>query len=85
MVTMVSPAMKQVHERAGEQQEVGKNAVQVSLVFCQQKEKSDCQEAGQYPPAAVGRVLPMCRLFRLMHDISLPLRTIPHGWAGRCR
>jgi hypothetical protein len=52
MVFAMPMVMEQVHQRAGEQEQIGKRPHQVSLVFAPQEIRRHREEANQYPFAA---------------------------------
>ncbi|OWW21839.1 hypothetical protein AYR66_22420 [Noviherbaspirillum denitrificans] len=53
MMFAVSVVVKQVHQRAGEKEQIGKRGHQMSLVFAPQEICGYCEEANQYPLAAI--------------------------------
>lgn len=80
VLSMTMPVMvEQMHQGAGENQQVGKDAEQVRLVLGPQEKGSDREKADQYPPAAVSMARNAMRvvclhfnLRRLRCNLALP-------------
>lgn len=80
----VTVMVEQMHQGAGENQQVGKNAEQVRLVLGPQEKGSDREKADQYPPTMVymarGVMRVLClhiSLQGLRHNIALPRHELP--------
>jgi hypothetical protein len=72
MVTM--PMMKQVHQRAGGKEQVGKDAEKVCPVFRPQEEGSRQKESHKHPLAAAGCVMASVMLACVVHGCLLEVR-----------
>ncbi len=69
--------MEQVHQRTGQQEQVGQHAEQVGAVLGEQEERGDCGEADEHPFRArrsrLRLFVPVPGFMRLVH-IVLPIQ-----------
>ncbi|GAA5015273.1 hypothetical protein GCM10025794_03500 [Massilia kyonggiensis] len=62
-MAMMPVPVKQMHERACEQQQIGEDPQQVSPMFCQQEEKRDRKETDKNPSGAAGHSAAVLNVF----------------------